>query len=69
VLLLPGVARGDYLQTDFAECELRTPLGPADRGIVDDVTVLGQLYGYSKPNALRNSTRPSAVRAEKASTK
>ncbi len=50
VLLLAGVVRRDFLQTDFAERELRTLLGPADRGIVNDVAVLGQLYDYAKPD-------------------
>lgn len=29
---------------------LRTVLGPADRGIVNDVAILGQLHGYAKPD-------------------
>src|SRR5271155_2239228 len=50
VLLLPGVVRSDFVQTDLAECALGTLLGPADRGIIDSVTVLGQLYGHAKPD-------------------
>ena len=50
VLLLAGVVRRDFPQADFAERELGTLLGPADRGIVSDVAVLGQLYGYAKPD-------------------
>src|SRR5215471_19067342 len=50
VLLLAGVVRGDFRQTDFAERALRTFFRPADRGIVDRVAVLGQLHGYPKPD-------------------
>lgn len=49
VLLLACVIRGDFLQADFAERALCTLLGPAGRGIVNCVAVLGQLYDYSKP--------------------
>jgi hypothetical protein len=42
VLLLAGVVRSDLVQSDFAERELRTLLGPADRGIVGDVAASGE---------------------------
>jgi hypothetical protein len=48
VLLLSGVVRSDFLQTDFAKRALRTLPGSADRGIVNGVTVLGQLHGHAK---------------------
>jgi hypothetical protein len=57
VLLLAGVIRSDLRQTVFTERELRAFLGPADRGIVDDVTILGQLHDYTKPDAPL-ATRP-----------
>jgi hypothetical protein len=50
VLLFAGVVRRDLVQTDCAERQLRTILGPADGGIVNDVNILGQLYGYAKPD-------------------
>ena len=50
VLLLDSVVRNDLLQTDLAERELRTLLGPANCGIVNGVAVLGQLYDYAKPD-------------------
>src|SRR5262249_12042922 len=40
--------QSDFLETDFAECELRASLGPADGGVVSDVAVLGQLYDDAK---------------------
>src|SRR6516165_749400 len=44
VLLLAGVVRDDLAQTELAECALRTILGPAQGGIVNDVADLCQLY-------------------------
>ena len=40
----------DSRQTDFAERELRTILGPPDGGIVNDVAILGQLHDDAKLN-------------------
>lgn len=48
VLLRAGVVRSDFLQADFAERELRTVLGRANRGIINGVAVLGQLHRYAK---------------------
>src|SRR5207248_7451051 len=48
--LLAGVVRRDFLQIDLAERELRAVLGPADGGIVDGVTFIGQLHDYAEPD-------------------
>src|SRR6267143_6126898 len=50
VLLFAGIVRSDFPQTDFAERELRTVLGPADRGIVNGAAVPRQLYEYAEPD-------------------
>src|SRR5437667_4417771 len=47
-LLLRGIIRSDCVQTDFAERQLKTILGPADSGVVGGVVVPSQLYDYPK---------------------
>ena len=72
VLLLAHIVRSDFQQIDFAEGGLRTLLGPADRGVVNSVTMPGQLYpraGCRKirmPGSIRGMWKPSYGRATKA---